>query len=374
MLFKTIFLLGAIHGLVLAVLLAGKKVNRLSNKIMGVLMLVFSIDLGMAAFLGFGQTVEYPFLLGLDFPITLLYAPLIYLYSKTLMHGQHSLKRSDLIHLIPFALLLLYTIPFYMMSSQEKLSLLNEGGGLDYGPGFITHIKVYFNIAYIPFIIKEYLAYRQRLRANYSSIEERNLSWLGGFFIGFLILAIISAGLHLLNSMSDLDIPYMNYTLLAVTIFVYSIGYMGLRQPEFFVDYPEDEADEPEVKEQDRYSRSGLSKEEGQKLMDQLSALMAKEKPYQNNELSLRDLAGMMHISTHYLTEIINRYAEKNFYEFINYYRVEEVKEKIQDSDFEHFTLLSLGLDAGFNSKSSFNSVFKKQTGMTPSEYKKSLN
>lgn len=373
MLFKTIFLLGAIHGLVLAVLLAGKKVNKLSNRILGVLMLVFSLDLGMAAFLGFGQPVEYTFLLGLDFPITMLYGPLIYLYSKTLMYGQHHLKRSDWIHLIPFILLLIYTIPFYMLSSTEKLDLLNEDGGLNYGPEFIIHIKVFFNIAYIPFISKEFLAYRRKLRANYSSIEERNLSWLGGFFIGFLILAGVSAGLHLLNSTTDLDIPYTNYTLLAVTIFVYSVGYMGLRQPEFFVDYPEDEeAEETEV--QDKYSRSGLNEEEGRKLMDALTLLMAKEKPYQNNELSLRELAGMMEISTHNLTEIINRYADKNFYEFINAYRIEEVKEKIQDPAFEHYTLLSLGLDAGFNSKSSFNSVFKKMTGMTPSEYKRSLD
>ncbi|MEP1139656.1 MAG: helix-turn-helix domain-containing protein, partial [Balneola sp.] len=166
------------------------------------------------------------------------------------------------------------------------------------------------------------------------------------------------------------------FTLLASTIFVYSIGYMGLKQAEFFTPVEAVESkpiEQPEIATES-YSRSGLDENLGKELHQQLCGLMENERPYLRSDLSLSELAGLMNISSHYLTEVINKYADESFYDFVNSYRIENVKQAIANPEFGNYTLLGIGLESGFNSKSSFNSVFKKHTGLTPSQYKKSLD
>lgn len=375
MFFTTIFFLGALHGVALSILLATKKVNCLSNRVLGGLMMVFSIDLAMAAFFGSGLYQDSPWLIGFDYPITMLYGPLLYLYTETLVRDGHHFNRRELTHFIPFVALLLFTIPLFLMPNEEKIALVGEHGGLDYGPEFFTHIKVVFNLSYIPVILFQLRKYQMKAKDSYSTIEQRNLDWLKGFIYAFLILALVSVVIHLLSSMEGSQDKYSDYMLLAVTIFVYSIGYMGLRQADFFARHdvvaPGEKSEV--VPTLDSYSKSGLSEERGKELMEKLERLMETQKPFTNNELSLRDLSEMMDISTHNLTEIINRFAGKNFYDFVNSYRVEEVKQRLQQPESTNLTMLALGMDAGFNSKSSFNSVFKKHTGMTPTEFKKQV-
>ena len=375
MFLNTVFLLGALHGVVLSVLLATKKMNKLSNRILGSLMLVFSLDLAMAWFMGSGFVSEYPFFIGLDFPITMLYGPLLFLYTETLVRGGYHLNKKELVHFLPFTLLLMFTVPFYLLSPDDKIARVGTHGGLDYGPDFITHLKVGFNIAYIPFILRQLSRFQRNAKDSYSTIEKRNLDWLRTFIFAFLALAIVSVVIHFLSSLAGSQDKYSDFMLLAVTLFVYSIGYMGLRQAEFFAHHqPHNSPHKMEsTPSPDRYSKSGLSEERGVELMQQLEDLMIAEKPFTNNELSLRDLSEMMGVSRHNLTEIINRFAGKNFYDFVNSYRVEEVKHRLQAPESVTLTILALGMEAGFNSKSSFNSVFKKHTGMTPTQFKKSL-
>ena len=178
MFFEVVFLLGAAHGFILALLLAGKKVNSLSNRILGSLIFVFSTDLAMASFLGFGLQSEYPHLIGLDFPITLLYGPLLYLYTKSLVTQAKSLRLRDWFHFLPFLLLLIYSIPFYLLPGSEKIALVSQSNGLEYGWEWITHFKVIFNICYLPFVVMMLLRYKNLLLAedysfeyNYQSIE-----------------------------------------------------------------------------------------------------------------------------------------------------------------------------------------------------------
>lgn len=372
---SVIFFLGAVHGLMLTFLLFSKKVNQLSNRILAALMLVFTVDLAMAALLSVGLHQNYPHVIGLDFSITLLYGPLLYLYSETLIKGNERLTLAQKKHFIPFILLTLYFLPFYFNSGETKLNLLSKTGELQYGSEWITHFKVVFSLAYLPFIIRDLYQYRRKIRANYSTLEKRNLDWLQGFVLAGTLLGITAGVLYTVSSFSDMLSEYTDFTLLASTIFVYSIGYMGLKQAEFFTPIGREEKQVPKVEKprQESYTRSGLNEKQGKELHQQLCALMEKEKPYLRSDLSLAELAGLMNISTHNLTEVINTFTDASFYDFVNSYRVENVKQAIKDPEFQNYTLLGIGLESGFNSKSSFNSVFKKHTGLTPSQYKKSL-
>ena len=100
---------------------------------------------------------------------------------------------------------------------------------------------------------------------------------------------------------------------------------------------------------------------------------MEAERPYRNKDLNLPDLAGSLYTTPHKLSEVLNSQLDQSFYDFVNGYRVRDVQQRLTDNQSQHLTLLSLALDAGFASKSTFNSVFKKLTGQTPSEYRRSV-
>ena len=95
---------------------------------------------------------------------------------------------------------------------------------------------------------------------------------------------------------------------------------------------------------------------------------------YLNPNLNLKDISDELSISKGYVSNLINKHANKNFNDYINHFRVEEIKKMLIDSHFNKYTVLAIGLEAGFNSKSSFNNVFKKFTNLTPSAYKDKIS
>ena len=103
----------------------------------------------------------------------------------------------------------------------------------------------------------------------------------------------------------------------------------------------------------------------------QLQNYMKIEKPFLDPELTIKDVADHLHISRHHITQVINEKLGKNFFTWINEYRVEEVKERLLNPDYSHLTIVAIAYDCGFNSKSAFNSIFKKETGRTPSEFRR---
>ncbi|MDX1284379.1 MAG: helix-turn-helix domain-containing protein, partial [Draconibacterium sp.] len=122
------------------------------------------------------------------------------------------------------------------------------------------------------------------------------------------------------------------------------------------------------------YEKSGLEEEEAVGIMKKMNSWMEKEKPYVDGNLSLADFAEKFEIPGYILSEVLNRLLKQNFYEYVNNYRIEEFKRLVQDPKNKNIKLLNIAFDVGFNSKTTFNTSFKKFTGKTPSEYRRSLN
>ena len=122
-----------------------------------------------------------------------------------------------------------------------------------------------------------------------------------------------------------------------------------------------------------KYKKALFSKEEMLAYRDQLKQLMEEETPYLDSGLTLRSLAEQMGLTANQLSQLLNKGFDQNFSEFINSYRLEAFKTKAADPAQQHLTILALAYDSGFNSKTAFNTFFKKAMGKTPSAYWKEL-
>jgi AraC-like DNA-binding protein len=245
---------------------------------------------------------------------------------------------------------------------------------------------------------------------NYSSVERLNLNWLQWLVLGATAIWLLAVGFSVfegLESPSPVNADLL--IALSMTVLIYGIGYMGSRQPEIFrfttaefaipggrvpdgamtddvlsegaltdgaltdgalADGAEPDEAVPEALP--RAARSGLTPRMATQLKQKLLATMDTERPYRNENLTLADLAAQLGTTPHRLSEVLNASLNATFYDFVNGYRVRDVQERLAGPDGAQRTYLALALDAGFASKSTFNAVFKKHTGMTPSEYRAS--
>jgi AraC-like DNA-binding protein len=296
-----------------------------------------------------------------------------------------------------FAVIMLAGLPIYLKSGAAKIEfyhLLQQG----VRPPLvrITDILKYGSgISYTAVTILFLRTHRTRVKDSYSSIERVNLRWLLHLAAGAAVTWAAAALFYFTEVAAHplLERPD-DVVALATAILVYGIGYMALRQPEVFNiatgEFPTVTGlapavpgtttnqraaivTTPEVEASRRYERSGLSESEAAALKDALVHAMDKDRPYRNSELTLPDLAGQLGTTPHRLSEVLNSQLNQSFYDFVNGYRVSEVQRRLADDRSQALTLLSLALDAGFASKSTFNSVFKKHTGQTPSGYRRSL-
>ncbi|MBV8856989.1 MAG: AraC family transcriptional regulator [Acidobacteria bacterium] len=160
---------------------------------------------------------------------------------------------------------------------------------------------------------------------------------------------------------------------LLVSGVVYGLGYMAMStgQKEGAGEgraLPEVTPEPPAPK----YEHSTLTPERAERYLKRLREVMESERPYADGELTLQKLAGRLSIPAQHLSQTVNGRLNQSFTDFVNAYRVADAKRKLTDPGLRHYSVLAIAEEVGFNSKSSFNAVFKKQTGMTPSEFRNS--
>jgi AraC-like DNA-binding protein len=209
---------------------------------------------------------------------------------------------------------------------------------------------------------------------NYSSSSELDLNWLrklvlvfGIVWTGLISITIIHHVFRMFSMAFCTDGLF-----LSLSVFVILIGYFGLKQKLLF-SYQDVLVDREDTKTLTKYAGSRLTDLEARQYGEKLIEYMRSSKPYLNPDLSLSQLAGEIGITSHYLSQVINEKFNLNFFDFINGFRVDAFKERISDPGYSNYSFLGIAFECGFNSKSAFNRIFKKVTGLTPSQYKKNL-
>ncbi len=296
------------------------------------------------------------------------------MYVYTLTDNKPKFNKKLLYHLVPFVLANLYLLFFIYIKSPEERRIFFYDTTFLTRPVLFHLIQIIMLIIYPVYIIWIYNLLRkhiENIKNKFSCKEKIDLHWINYLLLSVSVLWIVISLIKLFSGYYDH--LYYNNTLLTVYYFeiiiIIIIGYFGFNQGVIFLNLSE-----PELQTTNniqKYKSTGLSSENAKLLTPKVSEYMKSEKPYLDSELTLIKLAGLLNIPYHHLSQVINEQLGKNFFEFVNEYRVEEVKQRITKNKDRKFTLLSIAYDSGFNSKSSFNSVFKKITKITPKEYMK---
>jgi AraC-like DNA-binding protein len=278
-----------------------------------------------------------------------------------------------ILHFIPFIAFFILSVLYRSQPIVKDLSNYFETDNMFslriiYGVSFFLSITVYSVLAFIE------INRHQRNLKNLVSFTSGviTLNWLKiisiSFYVAYFILFILG-GLNMIGNYIPFD-PYF-IIFLFITVFSFAYSFYGIKQPVIFGS--EVRVPDEEKKEAEKYSKSGLKEKQAEEYLAKLITYVENGKPYLNRDLSIQDLADLTGIPRHHITQILNERHGKNFFTFINEYRVKEVIERFRDPRNNNYTILSIAYDSGFNSKTTFNSIFKTHTGLTPSEYREKL-
>lgn len=319
----------------------------------------------------FYRTVHenYSPLLEVSSAAVFLNGPILWLYTKTLFDKR--ISWNEAFHFLPFFLNLFFIAPYVI---QNELAPWPE-----YTRVLLAWAKLGSILLYCLWSIYTINKRRRLEEDNFSNPKIHHVEWLKMAFKAVLILWFIGVFSQLLFQANQFELDPTNEDLLinlAASILVIFMGYYGFKQAPVFLggvaSPPDQNKESGQASSMEKYQNSSLDDSLVKYHSQVLENLMNTKKPFKDPDLSLSTLASELNLTPNQLSQVINQAFNKNFYEFVNSYRVEEVIQKLVSGEGKTVTLLGIALDAGFNSKATFNRFFKKHTGKTPSEYLKS--
>ncbi len=312
-----------------------------------------------------------------SFGLPLLGAPLLFLYILALT-GRSVTWKIVLAHLGIYPI---YILLLFLVQERDGIVLIATNGLFRLPkspPIWMQYYAVPLALSGLFYCVWDLALLRKHSKnivAFFSFYEKVNLKWVNyivySYFLLFLVTSILIFG-----AIHFQLLPIENaFALVGITLclMLIAFGFYGFRQTAIFSNIDAGRMTDLKItmSEKASYSKSGLTSEKIEILANQLNKHMEKEKPFLNEDLNLTLLAEQSQISPPHLSQVINQYFQKNFYDFINQYRVEEAKKRLLSADYRHLSILGIAFDCGFKSKSSFNRYFKKYTGTAPSEFKK---
>lgn len=269
-------------------------------------------------------------------------------------------------------------LPFFFgYTAEQKRIIDSEDFNSSYKYFFIFTFLIYIisGVVYSVLAYKKITNYQNLINQNFAYEDKISLQWLrfiilsiGGIFLVVIAISVLQYAFSF-NFGFNLDLIGFVSIVLLITL----MGFLGIRYQGIFTEKNIQRFNIVETKVTE-YRKSGLKQPEAQAIHKQLLQLMDDKKPYLEPKLTLGQLAEQLGLSTNNLSQVINQCEDKNFYDFVNAYRIKEFIKQAKDPKNKNLSILGIALDAGFNSKSSFNQVFKKFTGETPSEFIKSQN
>ena len=332
--------LGVIHGLFLALFLwIYPKGNSLSNRLLSGLLIILSFRVGKSVFLEFTDNIDIKIIfVGLSTIMAI--GPLYYLFTLSCTQKSFRLKSIHLLHFVP--------------------AIIGAAIGFQFEEHHSETLPLYLFAAIFLFYYLHFLAYL--LLSYYHVLQERKaglnsnvFNLLRLFFYGLLAIWVV----YVLNLFDEV-IPYIIGPIL-YSVVAYVISFVVFRRGYI------------QKIDQTKYKTTPITDEQRKHIFAKVLKLIIEEKQYQNPNLSLKSLSESLHQSPQIVSQVINLESGKNFNNFVNSYRIEASQRLLQQEQFKNQTIAAIAYEVGFNSISSFNTAFKKQTGETPMAYRSQL-
>ncbi len=360
---------GCVQGLIYGgILLRSSENNKLANRILATILFFLSYRLlvQILRLFGLGRYDGWYYVM-LDF--SWIHGPLLYFYVKAQLTNNFKFKRNDLVHLIPFAIQVAFSIfvrlqNLYWEGTRESLSWLGYWGYVVW-----MNLSTIYFVASILIILYATKAQKLiKLKNMGETISSGSSNWLKKVLLAFkvyfiVVLCILLVDLIVINKAAFTSYFYF-------TQFYYYPFFIGISGLTYWLGI------EGYRRKDSKYLRAKIPNDELAQLTmiaNDLNATMEENKWFKDPELTLGSLAANMKIKPYLLTKCLNTVKQKKFADYINELRVKELQSLLQQPKNEKYTLLSLAFEAGFNSKSSFNRAVKKHLGVSPSELRTSF-
>ncbi len=304
-----------------------------------------------------------------------LEGPLLLWYTRSVMYSNYRLRWLDVLYLLPAALYLISVVlPLVLFGEQGRDAFVDATQSLMRSAEY-HYLYLYprdvTRLVFFLFCAWEILRYRKALREGYSSIGQLDYTWLMILVLGFTLLRAWGLLVSLLfeffgGTQGPFNFDFLglitNYAELCIVsvLLFYSLSHSAVL-----------EGVEKESLKQlgdSRRAQAGLNitDEQVQRVLNHMS----ERRPYLDSNLKIDELAKQVSLPVKTLSAIINRHFDKNFFEFVNQYRIEEACRQLQDETLASKTIMAIMVDSGFNGKATFNSLFKREKGMTPSQFR----
>lgn len=371
-----------LHGLSFSFLLLRKGIiqQRTSHRWLSLLlflnaMYIAPYMLGYSGWYSNGITREILFFV--PFMQVLLIGPVIFFYTKSLLHINYKLSKRDLMHFIPALLYMIYSLVVFVTDKLILDEFYFYADGRDKDLANWYQATGFFSIAlYIVLSLRFYSNYKKLVFDKVSFAESILFQWIRNFLIAFLLVVVLRTIFFFTNTVwEQYGSQFWYYIFFSFVFYYISInGYSnavkvsalyGLKGEEVDVF---DDVDAESVEEKSESEEKDLEKWKA-KILD----LIIKNKIYENPRLTLSDVSKELQVTTKTVSTIVNSGFDLNFNDFINFHRIEALKQLLKEGKHKESTLLGLAFDCGFNSKATFNRAFKKNTGVSPKEYLDSL-
>lgn len=361
-----ILIFGTTHGFIIGSILYLKKHgNRVANKILAVIIICLSF---IIAFDVIGDSIVFANSIRTDVEFwfvrllhlfSYLLMPMLYFYTKGLTVKHFTFNKLDILHTLPFFILLGTTIFFFLFYNSD-IDSIQDSVICTITDTLLFPIGMTYIITSLLLLHK----HEQNIKTTFSSIEKINLRWLK-FLLYVFLFAIVSTIPLFIEPYEQLQ----KFLVIIMVIVIYIIGYKGLMQPEIFTGEfvtQKSLSGNGGIK----YKKSALTTENADAYFEKLLQIIKDKKPYLESDLTLPNLAKMLSISVHHLSQVINEKCQQSYFDFINHHRIEESKRILIDPANQNLNIAAIALKVGFNSLSSFNAAFKKNSHMTPSQFK----
>ena len=350
-----------------AFLLTVKTNKKLSNQLLTSFLIITAIDISVFFYHNF---IELPPVLEmLRIQISAFKDPFLFLYILSVIYSDFKLKTKHFVHLIPWVINIFILLPnFFMVSESTQIDFLHNFNSTKESY-YISILGKVIEVIYIIAEVYYLLRYRKLLLENYTSKDAfYNYHWVKQLIIFILIGQTLTFIKAIIRDSGDFDIEFVNIFRIILLIFglffSFWLVFKALLSPKLFRG----------IEVNLRLTKEMISDKQTEftNQVESIKSYMIKEEPFLDASLTVKSLSKKIDMPHRELSILINQELGQHFFDFINKYRIEKAMSILKDPSKKKHTVLEILYDVGFNSKSSFNTAFKKHTGKTPTVYRKS--